>query len=121
MTPQTLAAQKLESLGENFVERMAWNLHNGLIYSSPTAFVMAHVYEHDAYFGQKLPCLWVEIMAGDMAEAWAHAPVTEKVCYLRRGKVKCTSYERLKHLCTIHASSKVPPLESGTLPAAVRL
>lgn len=92
MTPILAGLDMLASLGEDPDERLAWNLARGYVYSSPTAFAMAHVYLQNGE-----PTLWVEIIAGDMAEALLHAPSVKRVCYLRRGRLKSANFA---HLCT---------------------
>jgi hypothetical protein len=103
MTPVLIGLEKLQSLGEDPDERLAWNLSHGYVYSSPTAFAMAHVYLEAGE-----PTLWVEIIAGDMQEALFHAPTVKRVCYLRRGRLKSAQFDRL---CT--RLNPRPPLESS--------
>ena len=102
MNPVLAALDKIAELGEDPDERLAWNLAHGYVYSSPTAFAMAHVYL-DA--GESV--LWVEIVAGNMQEAIFHAPTVKRVCYLRRGRIKSAQFDRL---CT--RLNHPPPLES---------
>jgi hypothetical protein len=92
--PTIAACDKLEELGEDFEERLSWNLAFGYVYASPTAFAMAHVYD---LLGEQT--MWVDVVAGNMLEAISHAPNVKRVCYLRRGKLKSLKFDQLwKHL-----------------------
>jgi len=105
MNPCIIALDKLEELGEDPYERLAWNLANGYIYSSPTAFAMAHLYD---VMGESV--LWVEIVAGDMVEAFSHAPTAKRVCYLRKGCLKSRDFESLwKHLKLLQPLGSIDP------------
>lgn len=90
MNPAIAACDKLEELGEDFEERLAWNLANGYVYASPTAFAMAHTYD---LLGEET--MWVDIVAGDMLEALSHAPSVKRVCYMRRGRLKSVQFDAL--------------------------
>ena len=90
MTPIQTGLHKLRELGEDPDERLLWNFRHGYVYSSPTAFAMAHIYAEN-----RETALWVEIVAGDMAEALSHAPRTKRVCYLRHGRLKSVSFDKL--------------------------
>lgn len=90
MTPAQTGLRKLAEIGEDPDDRLLWNFRHGYVYASPTAFAMAHVYVED-----NESTLWVEIVAGDMVEALRAAPPAKRVCYLRRGRLKSLSFDKL--------------------------
>jgi hypothetical protein len=104
--PTIAACDKLQELGEDFEERLAWNLAHGYVYASPTAFAMAHVYD---LLGEQT--MWVDIVAGDMLEAISHAPDVKRVCYLRRGKLRSVQFAHLwKRLTAQQPSESSAPV-----------
>lgn len=104
MKPVIHAIEICDAAGEDFQERLAWNLSHGYVWSGPRAFVMAHIVTENGRTGW-----YVELAAGEMGEFFEVDPVKPEWVAFRRTrkrgacarsseKVAWHRYDRIKAL-----------------------
>lgn len=115
MRPADTARQLCASLGLDFEAELAEALRVGVVFSSPTAFLLAReIPEQEMWM--------IDLAVGDMSEFFRvepPGPPKKWVAFRRGDTTSVHPYTRIKRLCLMGSSAKAPPPPPPS-PAPVR-